>query len=384
MVIWQLNLRHLAAIAKIRRLRTLSAAADAVNLTQPAITQALNRFEELVGLPLFERRHDGMVPVSAAEILVPRIEAALAHIASPHVTMARLRSFVALADAGSYAGASLATGLSQPSLHRAVNDLSLALRKTLVQRQGGRMALTEPGRQLARSFRLARAELETGLSEIEALRGRETRSIAIGAMPLSRARVLPAAVTRFHQRYPRIKLVVVEGSRSELLEPLCNGALDFMVGALREPLLEPDLVQRPLFIDVPVVIGRKGHPLCGKSPGPAELACYPWTIPAKGAPLRDGFERYFRDAGIFAPDVPIESGSMMMIRQILLDSDFLTMLSPDQVAVELQAGWLEQVVGLPPELGRTIGVTTRLSWQPTQLQGEFLADLADVALRRGA
>ena len=37
------------------------------------------------------------------------------------------------------------------------------------------------------------------------------------------------------------------------------------------------------------------------------------------------------------PAVPIESGSVMMIRQILIDSDFLTMLSPDQVAVELEA-----------------------------------------------
>lgn len=383
MVIWQLNLRHLAAIAKISRLGTISAAAEAVSLTQPAITQALNRFEELVGEPLFERRHDGMAPLSAAEMLVPRIEAALAHIASPHVTMARLRSLVALADAGSYAGASLRTGLSQPSLHRAVNDLSLALRKPLVQRQGRRLTLTEAGRLLARSFRLARVELETGLSEIEALRGRETRSIAIGAMPLSRARILPAAITRFHRRHPRVKLVVVEGSRSELLEPLCNGALDFMVGALREPLLEPDLVQKHLFVDVPVVIGRKGHPLCGKAPGPAELACYPWTIPAVGAPLRDGFERYFRDAGLGVPEVPIESGSMMIIRQILLDSDFLTLLSPDQVAVELQAGWLAQIVGLPPALGRSIGVTTRLSWQPTRVQGEFLADLADVARAGG-
>ena len=379
MEIWQMNLRHLAAVAKIARLGTINAAGQAVNLTQPAITQALARLESQLGLQLFERRHDGMAPTAAADLLVPRIEAALDHIASPHVTMARMRALLALADTGSYAGASMVTGLSLPSLHRAVSDLALSTRRALVQRRGKIVALTEAGAQLARAFRLARVELETGLSEIEALKGRETRRIAIGAMPLSRARVLPAAVTRFLRRHPQVSISIAEGSRAELVEPLRNGALDLMVGALREPLLEADLVQQPLFTDLPAVIGRKGHPLAGQSPCPADLARYPWTVPAKGAPLRDSFERFFADAGLPRPSVPIESGSVMMIRQILVDSDFLTMLSPDQLAVELEAGWLERIADLPDGLGRTIGVTTRASWRPTEVQREFLSDLVDAA-----
>jgi len=379
--IWQFNLRHLSAVAKIAQLGTINAAALAVNLTQPAITQALARLEMQLGLPLFERRHDGMAPTAAAELLVPRIEAALGHIASPHVTMARMRALLALADTGSYAGASVLAGLSLPSLHRAVSDLALAMRRVLVERRGKAVMLTPLGHDLARAFRLARVELETGLSEIEALKGRETRRIAIGAMPLSRARVLPAAVTRFLRRHPQVSLSIAEGSRAELVEPLRNGALDLMVGALRDPLLEGDLVQQPLFDDLPAVIGRKGHPLAGTQPGPAELARFPWTVPGPGAPLRDSWERFF--AGGPLPAVPIESGSVMMIRQILIDGDFLTMLSPDQLAVEIEAGWLEVIATLPPGLGRTIGVTTRASWRPTRVQEEFMADLLEAAAKMG-
>jgi len=383
MSVWQFNLRHLTAVAKIAQLGTINAAALAVNLTQPAITQALARLEKQLGLPLFERRHDGMAPTAAAELLVPRIEAALGHIASPHVTMARMRALLALADTGSYAGASVLAGLSLPSLHRAVSDLALAMRRVLVERRGKAVMLTPLGTDLARAFRLARVELETGLSEIEALKGRETRRIAIGAMPLSRARVLPAAVTRFLRRHPHVSLSIAEGSRAELVEPLRNGALDLMVGALREPLLEGDLVQQALFDDVPAVIGRKGHPLAGTSPGPAELARYPWTVPGPGAPLRDSWDRFFASAGAPPPMVPIESGSVMMIRQILIDGDFLTMLSPDQLAVELEAGWLEVIATLPSGLGRTIGVTTRASWRPTRVQDEFMADLLAAAAEMG-
>jgi DNA-binding transcriptional LysR family regulator len=61
----------------------------------------------------------------------------------------------------------------------------------------------------------------------------------------------------------------------------------------------------------------------------------------------------------------------MTIRQILIESDFLTLLSRDQVAVELEAGWLVKLCDTPPGLKRTIGTTTRASWRPTTMQQAF-------------
>ena len=128
MNVWDLNLRHLLAVARIVEFGTVSAAATAVNLSQPAVTQALSRLEGQIGMPLFDRRHDGMVPTVAALLLAPRIDAAMARMSSPYVTMSRLRALLALADVGSYAGASHVTGLSVPSIHRAVADLGTAMR----------------------------------------------------------------------------------------------------------------------------------------------------------------------------------------------------------------------------------------------------------------
>lgn len=379
MELWDLNLRHLRAVVEIAERGTMNAAAEAVSLTQPAITQALARLEQMLDFELFERRHDGMVPTEAATLLVPRIKAALDHVASPNVTIARLRALIALADSGSYGGASALTGLSMPSLHRAVNDLSLSMRRPLVERAGKIVVLTEAGQQVARSFRLARAELEAGLSEIRALKGHETRQIAIGAMPLSRARILPAAIARFLRRHPQVKVSIIEGSRGELVEPLRNATIDLMVGAVRDPMLEPDLVQRPLFEDRPAVLARVGHPLTGHHPSIQELASYSWVVAGPGTPLRSSWERMFNAAGQPLPPVPVESGSVMIIRNLLVHSDFLTLLSPDQVAVELEAGWLQVIAPAPPELSRTIGVTTRASWRPTAVQADFLADLNAVA-----
>jgi DNA-binding transcriptional LysR family regulator len=311
-----------------------------------------------------------MEPLEAMQLLAPRIAAALAHIGSGRVTITQLRAFIAVGDAGSYLQAGTMTNLAQPSLHRAVNDLALALRRTLIERRGKGIGLTESGRRTLRSFRLARAELSAALSEIEGLKGRETGQLSLGAMPLSRARLLPAAVTAFHHRHPEVGINIVEGSWSELIEPLRDGDIDVMIGALREP--DQDLRQVQLFEDRPAIFARKGHPALGTNPDKAALAAYPWTVPAKGVPLRAQWQVMFEQAGVGIPKVPIECGSVMMIRQILMNSDFLTLLSPDQVAVELEAGWLVPICEAPTGIKRTIGLITRSGWRPTARQQAFL------------
>lgn len=372
MDLWSFNLRHLAAAAATCRLGTVSAAAAEVSLTQPAITQALAKLEARLGISLFERRPDGMAAAEAARLLAERVERMQRFVGSRAVTMAQFRALIALADAGSYSGASVATGLSQPSLHRSVADLSVILRLQLTERRGKGLGLTEHGRRTVRAFRLARAELVAALAEIEALKGREVGRIAVGAMPLSRARLLPAAVTAFHRDYPEIAVSIAEGSFAELIDPLRDGDLDLLIGALRDPPASGDIEQRALFDDRPVVIARKGHPLSGRDPAIADLAAFPWTIAPRGAPLRAQWQRMFAGTSSGEPSVPVECGSVMTIRQILLDSDFLTLLSVDQVTVELEAGWLEIICGAPVGLKRTIGITTRAGWRPTRAQQAFV------------
>jgi hypothetical protein len=63
----------------------------------------------------------------------------------------------------------------------------------------------------------------------------------------------------------------------------------------------------------------------------------------------------------------------------LIDSDFLTLLSPDQVAVELEANWLERLADTPPGLTRIIGMTCRSDWRPTAVQNRFIAILKQQA-----
>ena len=69
----------------------------------------------------------------------------------------------------------------------------------------------------------------------------------------------------------------------------------------------------------------------------------------------------------------------MMIREILMQTDFLTLLAPDQVSVERQAGWLVSLGEPAGDFNREIGITTRAQWRPSPVQADFIAQLERAA-----
>lgn len=374
-----LNIRHLALLAAIVERGSVSEAASAINMTQPAATQGIAKLERQLGVALFQRQSGGMMATEASFRLKPRIDAALRLIGNRHATAVQIRAFIALAHTGSYSAAAIANGVTQPSLHRAVSDLGVAFGVRLVERRGRGIFLTRQGSDLARRLRLAFVELRQGLEELKTLRGEEAGSIRVGAMPLCRARLLPRAIADFAMRRPGINVTIHEGSHIELIGPLRDGEIDLMIGALREPDLLQDLHQQALFEDRPTIIARAGHALASGWDADA-LRAFRWILPPAGTPLRQLWHRMFDDLGGDLPNVPIQCGSVMTIRQLLLSSDYLTLLSAEQVSVELDAGLLIDIGPAPGDITRTIGLTTRSDWRPTSAQREFIAAVETCAI----
>ena len=74
------NLRHLNAFREVARLGSVSAAARAVHVSQPAMTQAITGLERYFGSPLLTRRSTGAALTRAGEICLSRIERALSQL----------------------------------------------------------------------------------------------------------------------------------------------------------------------------------------------------------------------------------------------------------------------------------------------------------------
>lgn len=285
------------------------------------------------------------------------------------MTATQLGAFLHFCNAQSFVGAAGLSGASQPAVHRAVRDLEQICGTPLVERRGRGVVLTPPGRAMARGVRLAAAEIAAGIAEA---RGddADVGRIAIGAMPLSRALVLPHALSAFLEVAPGTILDVIEGSWRELIEPLLDGVIDLTIGALRENP-PAGIEQEPLFTDQLAIFGRAGHPLTlHRSPGLDLLGRQQWIIGPSGTPLRSHWESLFEGRAL--PEVPVECGSVMVIRGLLARSDLLTLLSPDQVALEIEASMLCRV-GEPLDGAlRTIGISTRANWRPTARQRQLV------------
>lgn len=75
-------LRHLLAVAERK---SFTGAAEALHLTQPALTKSIRKLERLLGVKLLERHHNGVEPTPFGEALASRarlIELELAHALS--------------------------------------------------------------------------------------------------------------------------------------------------------------------------------------------------------------------------------------------------------------------------------------------------------------
>lgn len=392
---FDLNLRHLRAVAAIRRCGSVSRAAGEVALSQPAVTQGIAKLEAQLGLRLFERDPSGMAATGEGDRLSDRIEGAAAAMTAAFdairggsrggfrgtenlVTMSQVRALLALAAAGSFVGAAQASALSQPSLHRAVRDVERLSGVPLVERRGRGVRLTQAGQRLARGFSLAIGEVQAALDELAPA---DTGRIRIGAMPLARARLLPLAIARYHAERPAARIEIEEGPHGELIERLRDGRLDFLIGALRDPAPGPDVVQEALFDDRLVIVAGRGHPLAGrKAPSLERLASYPWVVARPGAPLLRVWRALFEDAGVPVPDAPVTCGSVMLIRGLLGVSDFLTLLSPHQIGGQ---GDLAQIGDPIEKTRRPIGLTMRADWRPAPAQLGFIQLLRDLTAAAG-
>lgn len=389
---FDLNLRHLRALAAVAELGSLNRAAEAIGLSQPALTQGLGKLERQLGVVLFARHPDGVTPTAAGGALAERASRAFDFLAAgarrssrgnrgfsrPEqlMTATQLHAYLHFAEAQSFAGAAMRSGLSQPAIHRAVRDLEQICAGVLVERRGRGVALTAAGHAVARGVRLAEREIAAGITEAHGEDGDGGR-IAIGAMPLSRALVLPSAFAAFLRESPRAVIDVMEGSWRELIEPLADGVLDMTIGALRD---DPPsgLDQEPLFTDQLAIFARADHPLHGREIDLDALGRQQWVIGPAGTPLRAHWEALF--AGRPLPHVPIECGSVMVIRGLLAQSDLLTLLSRDQVSLEVDSGMLVQLGGPLTGAVRTIGITTRSGWRPTAAQRQMIEAIRGAVL----
>jgi LysR family transcriptional regulator of gallate degradation len=379
-----ISLRHLKLFESVARLSSVRRASEECHLSQPAVTQAIAKLEEQIGVGLLERGASGSylndlgaIFRRRTERLFTQIEEALVDLGVPagqapmmagRVTRSQMRSLISIVENGSFAQAARALGVSQATLSRAARDLERDLRKPLYHRTASGIAATAAGADFARKLKLAAREIEWGIEELDSARGSLRGQVVIGAMQLAGSFLLASVLNEFITAYPHANVRIQNGSSGAMLKSLRGGDVDFVIGLLRDPVPE-DLIEEPL-ADAPyVIVARQGHPLFGKRKVVLDdLSAYDWVVGTPGACRRVCFDALF--AGRHKPQARVETSSLPTIRLVLARSDCLTLLTTYELMYEDDA--LAAVPYGPIEPIPSIGVTTRNNWLPTQLQANFL------------
>lgn len=384
------NLRHLRLFAAVADLKSLTLTSEKWHISQPAVTQAINKLEREAGGALFERSRHGFFLTPRGEVLLRRVEAAFAMLdsilseISPRLRMslsyAQLQALIAVSESENFTLAARRLGLAQPTVHRAVTQIEQEAARSLFERTSFGILPTRLCQALAQAARLAIYEFDQADTELAEFDGGEAGAIVIGAMPLARSGILPQALARFRAERPTYPVRIHDGPYDELLSALRRGSIDFLVGALREPAPIGDVVQQRLFDDRLALLARPGHPLAGRTELTADdLLAFPWVVPRRGTPTRDQFETLFTSQEKEAPERLIESGSLLLMRELLNESDHLGCLSRHQSQRECDHGLLVTLTYPTDHLIRPIGLTFRENWRPTNAQKRMLELIADVA-----
>lgn len=388
------SLRRLKLFDAVVRCGTIGRAAAEISLAQPSVTSGLAKLEAEFGEALISRGPQGSTPTPAGLILHLRVERMLRQIEASaarlfdadeaqralalvrNLTGRQIRDHLAVDAAGSFRAAAAALGVAEPTLSQSLQQLKNMVGTPLYRRSPLGLTTTAAGARFASELRVAMSEIDQALDELVAARGAGKGRISLGCLPLMPKQLLVETVNAIIRRYPGVEISLHEDDYASLTKALRDGAVDLVLGALREQLSE-EFLHIPLFADPFVLVVRQDHPLLSNAPlEDAQLAKLSWIIPWRNTPRREHLEGFFSRLPR-RPHVVIETSSLTMTKAVLEESDCITLLTQSQFQMETEGEHLRVLQAQPSNYQRTVGIIFRRDWLATAVQNAFLKRLVE-------
>jgi DNA-binding transcriptional LysR family regulator len=213
----------------------------------------------------------------------------------------RLRVLRAVAEHGSFAAAAVELQYTPSAISQQIAALEREVGAVLVERGARGARLTQAGAILDRHAAIVLGQLAAARAELDDLARLRGGTVRLAAFESSWVALVPAAVSRYRERFPDVDLHLAEEDPVPAFAATRAGACD--VAVVFEPngadaldgLLRTPIARDPLWAVLPA-----GHRLADDDDGPIELsslAAEPWVAPTafcasvvRGACAAAGFE----------------------------------------------------------------------------------------------
>jgi LysR family transcriptional regulator of abg operon len=235
------------------------------------------------------------------------------------------RDVVAIAEQGSLRAAARWLQLAQPALTRSLGELERELGAPLFERRARGMALTQAGRAFYQRATLVLNQVQRARDDVGQLSADAGGDLVVALSIAAHIALLPTTLRPFRQRYPNVKLHLIEGLYPTLEGDLRSGNVDLYVGPQPSGPIAAELSREELFANTRTIICRVGHPLVGAA-SLADLAEAEWTTTSvtlrAGEELNSLFERH----DLPLPRLAMRCQSALSVLMAVACSDLLAMV----------------------------------------------------------
>ena len=207
------------------------------------------------------------------------------------MNLKRLEYFCQLAVLGNFTRAARAVGIAQPALTVAIQKLEQEVGLKLINRADKNSLLTAEGEVLYKLATQLLSQAKQVELELEELKELERGTIRFGVSAMMGSYYFPKILTKFQQKYPKIKIHLVDQGTAALEKMLLNSELDLAL--VRGDLENPQLRYTEL-INEEVVAGMVSshHLATEQTISLAQFCQQPLVLFHEGYFLREAVSQY--------------------------------------------------------------------------------------------
>jgi LysR family transcriptional regulator, low CO2-responsive transcriptional regulator len=249
----------------------------------------------------------------------------------------QLETFLEVARLSSFSRAAEKRYRTQPAISAQIRALEEEVGARLLDRSGGKVSLTAPGKIFQRyceeSVQSRRAIL-TAMAEMERVPRGE---IIVGANEATCLHILPEVFAEFKKQYPSVNVSIKRAEHARIMESIVDNSVDFGIVSL--PVSDTRLTVVPIHKDELVVIVAPGHPLAKcKEIQVTALTDFPLLLPKSGR-TREALENLFSERRM-KPNISMELDSSELMKRFVAAGVGIGFIARSNVLEDIRANAL--------------------------------------------
>lgn len=270
-----------------------------------------------------------------------------------------LSLIVTLSDHGTTHSAAEALNMTQSTASKMLRDVEEIFQASLFERGPRGLTPTPLGQFAVANARMQLSRLKRFSEEFSARREGGYGRLSIGAITGAAPDLVARAVAEIKARRPQLSVALHGETSDGILAELEAGRLDLAVGRFSADRHKTVFTFEPLAEEQLVVVARAGHETATGAQSLSDLQHCVWAMQPVSNPSRQVLEAAFDSAGLPRPADFIECSSILLILNLVQESNAVALLPQAVVQAHQKAG-LFTVLDIRPEIQLSgFGLVTR-------------------------